>query len=53
MPNIKVIDGARTMRFASFGFFIHGTGGHFFYGWMDRFLPGTAMYVLLCRRVLI
>jgi protein Mpv17 len=33
----------RTLRLGSFGFLIHGTTGHYFYGFLDSKLPGTAM----------
>eukprot|EP00638_Chattonella_subsalsa_P007151 CAMPEP_0117735494 /NCGR_PEP_ID=MMETSP0947-20121206/1341_1 /TAXON_ID=44440 /ORGANISM="Chattonella subsalsa, Strain CCMP2191" /LENGTH=193 /DNA_ID=CAMNT_0005550551 /DNA_START=72 /DNA_END=650 /DNA_ORIENTATION=- len=36
------MDWTRMARLASFGFLIHGTAGHFFYGWLDTQLPGTA-----------
>ena len=32
----------RTIRLGSFGFLIHGTTGHYFYGFLDGKLPGTA-----------
>lgn len=28
---------------ASFGFLVHGPTGHYFYGMLDKQLPGTAM----------
>lgn len=31
----------RTIRLASFGFLIHGTTGHWFYGKLDKAIPGT------------
>lgn len=31
---------ARTLRLASFGFLIHGTTGHWFYGKLDKLIPG-------------
>jgi protein Mpv17 len=31
----------RTVKFGSFGFLIHGTTGHYFYGFLDSKLPGT------------
>lgn len=34
----------------SFGFLIHGPTGHFFYGFLDRQIPGTAMKTVRCRR---
>jgi protein Mpv17 len=34
-------DPMRTLRLGSFGFFIHGTTGHYFYGLLDSKLPGT------------
>ncbi len=38
----KPYDVMRTVRLGSFGFFIHGTTGHYFYGFLDSKLPGTA-----------
>ncbi|CAM9117064.1 unnamed protein product [Heterosigma akashiwo] len=35
------LDVPRIARLASFGFFIHGTAGHFFYGFLDSKFPGT------------
>jgi protein Mpv17 len=32
----------RTVRLGSFGFLLHGTTGHYFYGFLDSKLPGTA-----------
>merc|ERR1719183_450939 len=37
----KPYDPYRTLRFASFGFLLHGTTGHYFYGFLDSKLPGT------------
>lgn len=34
-------DVARTVRMGSFGLLVHGTSGHFFYGFLDSQLPGT------------
>ena len=34
-------DPMRTLRLSSFGFLIHGTTGHYFYGFLDSKLPGT------------
>jgi protein Mpv17 len=34
-------DPMRTLRLGSFGFLIHGTTGHYFYGFLDSKLPGT------------
>ena len=34
-------DPMRTLRLGSFGFFVHGTTGHYFYGFLDSKLPGT------------
>mmetsp|Transcript_31236 Transcript_31236/g.36443 ORF Transcript_31236/g.36443 Transcript_31236/m.36443 type:complete len:183 (-) Transcript_31236:233-781(-) len=34
-------DPIRTLKLASFGFFVHGTTGHYFYGFLDSKLPGT------------
>mmetsp|Transcript_53795 Transcript_53795/g.79959 ORF Transcript_53795/g.79959 Transcript_53795/m.79959 type:complete len:184 (+) Transcript_53795:134-685(+) len=38
----KPYDVMRTIRLGSFGFLIHGTTGHYFYGFLDSKLPGTA-----------
>jgi len=37
----KPYDIMRTVRLGSFGFLIHGTTGHYFYGFLDSKLPGT------------
>jgi len=37
----KPYDVMRTVRLGSFGFLIHGTTGHYFYGFLDSKLPGT------------
>lgn len=34
-------DPMRTLRLGSFGFLVHGTTGHYFYGFLDSKLPGT------------
>jgi protein Mpv17 len=38
----KPYDVMRTVRLGSFGFLLHGTTGHYFYGFLDGKLPGTA-----------
>ena len=38
----KPYDLMRTVRMGSFGFLLHGTTGHYFYGFLDSKLPGTA-----------
>jgi len=38
----KPYDAMRTLRMGTFGFLIHGTTGHYFYGFLDGKLPGTA-----------
>lgn len=38
----KPYDVMRTVRLGSFGFLLHGTTGHYFYGFLDSKLPGTA-----------
>ena len=38
----KPYDVMRTVRMGSFGFLLHGTTGHYFYGFLDGKLPGTA-----------
>jgi len=37
----KEYDPMRTFKMASFGFLIHGTTSHFFYGKLDAVIPGT------------
>lgn len=37
----KPYDLMRTVRMGSFGFLLHGTTGHYFYGFLDSKLPGT------------
>jgi protein Mpv17 len=37
----KGFDAMRTIRMGSFGFLLHGTTGHYFYGMLDSKLPGT------------
>lgn len=37
----KPYDVMRTIRLGSFGFLLHGTTGHYFYGFLDSRLPGT------------
>jgi protein Mpv17 len=41
-PDDKPYDIMRTVRLGSFGFLLHGTTGHYFYGFLDSKLPGTA-----------
>ena len=48
----KPYDVMRTVRLGSFGFLIHGTTGHFFYGFLDSKLPGTKP-VTVATKVLI
>jgi protein Mpv17 len=38
----KPYDYMRTVRLGSFGFLLHGTTGHYFYGMLDSKLPGTS-----------
>ena len=40
-PAEKPYDPMRTLKLGSFGFLLHGTTGHYFYGWLDSKLPGT------------
>ena len=40
-PDDKPYDIMRTIRLGSFGFLLHGTTGHYFYGFLDSKLPGT------------
>lgn len=37
----QAYDPMRTIRLGSFGFLVHGTTGHYFYGFLDSKLPGT------------
>jgi len=37
----KPFDAMRTLRLGTFGLLIHGTTGHYFYGFLDSKLPGT------------
>nr|NP_001090480.1 uncharacterized protein LOC779393 [Xenopus laevis]AAI23161.1 MGC154358 protein [Xenopus laevis] len=39
----KGYDLMRTVRLGSFGFLVHGPTGHYFYSWLDKQIPGTAM----------
>jgi protein Mpv17 len=39
----KPYDLMRTIRLGSFGFLVHGTTGHYFYGMLDSKMPGTAV----------
>lgn len=39
----------RTLRLGSFGFLIHGTTGHYFYGFLDSKLPGTAPLTVISK----
>ena len=41
-PGDKPYDLMRTVRLGTFGFLIHGPTGHYFYGFLDSKLPGTA-----------
>ncbi|GAB5031407.1 peroxisomal membrane protein [Nannochloropsis oceanica] len=43
MPDEKGYDVMRTARLGSFGFLVHGPTGHYFYSWLDKQIPGTAM----------
>jgi protein Mpv17 len=45
-------DYMRTLRLGSFGFLLHGTSGHFFYGMLDSKMPGTKP-VTVASKVLI
>eukprot|EP00558_Chaetoceros_sp_UNC1202_P006454 CAMPEP_0197245608 /NCGR_PEP_ID=MMETSP1429-20130617/10343_1 /TAXON_ID=49237 /ORGANISM="Chaetoceros sp., Strain UNC1202" /LENGTH=187 /DNA_ID=CAMNT_0042706139 /DNA_START=78 /DNA_END=641 /DNA_ORIENTATION=+ len=37
----KPYDVMRTVRMGSFGLLLHGTTGHYFYGFLDSKMPGT------------
>lgn len=45
-------DVMRTLRMGSFGLLIHGTTGHYFYGFLDSKMPGTKP-VTVASKVLI
>eukprot|EP00614_Pseudopedinella_elastica_P007477 CAMPEP_0172589062 /NCGR_PEP_ID=MMETSP1068-20121228/7881_1 /TAXON_ID=35684 /ORGANISM="Pseudopedinella elastica, Strain CCMP716" /LENGTH=184 /DNA_ID=CAMNT_0013384579 /DNA_START=31 /DNA_END=585 /DNA_ORIENTATION=+ len=42
VEKVEKYDYARTARLGSFGLLVHGTTGHYFYGFLDSKLPGTA-----------
>jgi len=42
-------DWARLARLASFGFFVHGTTSHWFYGMLDGKIPGTSAKVVFSK----
>ena len=42
-------DFARLFRLASFGFFVHGTTSHWFYGMLDGKIPGTSAKVVFTK----
>jgi len=41
VEKVEKFDFARLARLASFGFLLHGTMGHYFYGFLDGKFPGT------------
>jgi len=43
------IDFMRTARMATFGLLWHGPSGHYFYGFLDAKLPGTAMTTVITK----
>jgi protein Mpv17 len=45
----KEYDVNRTLRLGSFGALIHGPTGHFFYGFLDKQLPGTAATTVVSK----
>jgi len=42
-------DWARLFRLSSFGFLIHGTSSHYFYGFLDGRIPGTSAAVVFTK----
>ena len=42
-------DWARLFRLASFGFLVHGTSSHWFYGMLDGKIPGTSAGVVFTK----
>ena len=43
------IDIKRTARMGAFGLLWHGPSGHYFYGFLDRMIPGTAMTTVFTK----
>lgn len=41
IENKEEYDVMRTVKMGSFGFLVHGTTGHYFYGMLDGMMPGT------------
>jgi len=48
-PGDKPYDLMRTVRLGSFGFLLHGTTGHYFYGFLDSKMPGTAVQTVATK----
>jgi protein Mpv17 len=48
-PSDKPYDVMRTIRLGSFGFLLHGTTGHYFYGFLDAKLPGTSIPTVMTK----
>jgi len=42
-------DWFRLFRLCSFGFLVHGTSSHWFYGWLDGKLPGTSAKMVFTK----
>jgi len=42
-------DWLRLLRLSSFGFLIHGTSSHYFYGFLDGKIPGTSAKVVFSK----
>lgn len=49
IQKITPFDWARLFRLSSFGFLVHGTSSHWFYGWLDGRIPGTSAAVVFTK----
>ncbi|KOO35184.1 hypothetical protein Ctob_015248 [Chrysochromulina tobinii] len=49
IQKVDSFDFLRLLRLASFGFLVHGTSSHVFYGWLDGKFPGTSAQVVFAK----
>ena len=49
IQKVDSFDILRLLRLASFGFLVHGTTSHVFYGWLDGKFPGTSAQVVFAK----
>jgi len=49
IQKIDPFDWARLFRLSSFGFLVHGTSSHWFYGFLDGRIPGTSAKVVFTK----